>query len=295
MKKMYKKMLAGMLAACTVMTAALPAFAYDTDRDARANAIISGLFEASEQTVTLSQAYPYYVWHDADWTAQDTTTETPELLVGGVTFSTTMPTQITATTEVDENKWQYYVFQDDAVTGILTLSLYNGSYAGTYSPLSDVSAAALQPILENGTPLAVGAYYEGNANTGLSVVYDGATFTAYYTTVFQKDILTCENVILTDGVIVDLQAVNPTPLDVETETAGTNVATTITANTETRRGDLNGDGVVDLIDAVSLQKVLCGLIQVTDAQIATADLNEDGNLTDVDAEAMMRILLCYDD
>ena len=55
------------------------------------------------------------------------------------------------------------------------------------------------------------------------------------------------------------------------------------------------DGVVDLLDAILLNKYMASLVTLTDNQIANADCDQrDGvanNITDEDADTLMNFLL----
>ena len=76
----------------------------------------------------------------------------------------------------------------------------------------------------------------------------------------------------------------------------TTKATTTTTTTISSYGDVNLDGMVDILDAVFLNKYLATLIQFSDAQMANADCCQDGVLNDQDTTALMQfILLLIDD
>ena len=72
--------------------------------------------------------------------------------------------------------------------------------------------------------------------------------------------------------------------------------TTTTTTTISSYGDVNLDGMVDILDAVFLNKYLATLIQFSDAQMANADCCQDGVLNDQDTTALMQfIILLIDD
>ena len=76
----------------------------------------------------------------------------------------------------------------------------------------------------------------------------------------------------------------------------TTKATTTTTTTISSYGDVNLDGMVDILDAVFLNKYLATLIQFSDAQMANADCCQDGVLNDQDTTALMQfIILLIDD
>lgn len=76
----------------------------------------------------------------------------------------------------------------------------------------------------------------------------------------------------------------------------TTTSTTTTGSlSKANYGDVNMDGVVDLLDAILLNKYMAGLVTLTDNQIANADCDQnDGvanNITDEDADTLMNFLL----
>ena len=76
----------------------------------------------------------------------------------------------------------------------------------------------------------------------------------------------------------------------------TTKATTTTTTTISSYGDVNLDGMVDILDAVFLNKYLATLIQFSDAQMANADCCQDSVLNDQDTTALMQfIILLIDD
>ena len=56
-------------------------------------------------------------------------------------------------------------------------------------------------------------------------------------------------------------------------------------------GDVTGDGAVDLMDAISLNKIFAGLITPTDVQTSAADINQDGSVADDDITILMQFLI----
>ena len=53
-------------------------------------------------------------------------------------------------------------------------------------------------------------------------------------------------------------------------------------------GDVNGDGIVDILDSIMIQKYTSGKMEFTPEQIAAADYNRDGNVDILDASAIQR-------
>lgn len=93
-----------------------------------------------------------------------------------------------------------------------------------------------------------------------------------------------------------------TPEETTTSAADTTAPDKTTTSTTTtgslskaNYGDVNMDGVVDLLDAILLNKYMASLVTLTDNQIANADCDQrDGvanNITDEDAGTLMNFLL----
>ena len=78
-------------------------------------------------------------------------------------------------------------------------------------------------------------------------------------------------------------------------TTTSNAATTTTQDIgEVNYGDVNVNGVVDLTDAILLNKFLAGVVQLTDIQYANANCDQtDGtdNVGELDTTALMRFVL----
>lgn len=56
-------------------------------------------------------------------------------------------------------------------------------------------------------------------------------------------------------------------------------------------GDVTGNGAVDLMDAISLNKIFAGMITPTNVQTTAADINQDGSVTDEDLSILMQFLI----
>ena len=56
-------------------------------------------------------------------------------------------------------------------------------------------------------------------------------------------------------------------------------------------GDVNGDFIINILDAVQLVQYVLGNISFDDDQIAAGDLNQDGGINILDVVAMMNIIL----
>ena len=66
----------------------------------------------------------------------------------------------------------------------------------------------------------------------------------------------------------------------------------LAANAEQQKmGDINGDGMTDIMDVIRLNKVLLGIEKLSDAQNAAADADGDGEVTPNDALALLKQIL----
>lgn len=63
----------------------------------------------------------------------------------------------------------------------------------------------------------------------------------------------------------------------------------LTADTGYGKGDMNGDGYVNAVDAMLVLRAVAGLTALTSAQSAADDVNGDGEINSADA----RLILCY--
>jgi hypothetical protein len=301
MKKTTKRFLAGIAAACMMATAipfSMSASADEVTTTSAATVLESHLNDASYMETLLVSAQRYARMHlSADGMDENAITITyPQVayFLTGTDALTVTP----VTSKSMASTWHFFAFNDGQVCAEFNL-YYDGTNIGaTLTEISGERQERLQELFDSGNDYAF-VYYDDT-----SFFYDGTKLigtigdTVYDDVVVTGDIALAplDTISASDYVLTAENYCDALPLaNGEHISDSSTTASSFTIAVDARRGDLNGDGVVDLIDAVSLQKVLCGLIQVTDAQIATADLNEDGNLTDVDAEAMMRILLCYDD
>lgn len=59
----------------------------------------------------------------------------------------------------------------------------------------------------------------------------------------------------------------------------------------TLKGDVDGDGIVTVMDATLVQKYIVNLSTLTDSQIKIADVNGDGQITVVDATVIQKIVV----
>lgn len=84
---------------------------------------------------------------------------------------------------------------------------------------------------------------------------------------------------------------NTTETTTTTEATTTTETTTTTTETNVLYGDVDLNGVVDLIDAICLNKNLAGVTILTDTQSANADVNTDGIINDEDAATILQFVI----
>ena len=100
---------------------------------------------------------------------------------------------------------------------------------------------------------------------------------------------------LTETTPAETTAPDETTTSIESTTS--EIIETTTAETTTiddsniSYGDVNTDGVVDLRDAVYLNKHLATLVTLTDIQLKNADVYADGNVTENDTTYLMQFVL----
>ena len=75
------------------------------------------------------------------------------------------------------------------------------------------------------------------------------------------------------------------------ESQTTAATTTTTGENAVYYGDVNQDGVVDLLDAIFLNKSLAGMVTLSDTASKCADCYDDNVLDDNDATILMRFVV----
>ena len=82
-----------------------------------------------------------------------------------------------------------------------------------------------------------------------------------------------------------------TETEVTTGSESETTTTTTDADTDTNYGDVNLDGKVDLVDAITINKYLAGQITLSEQATKNADVNADGSLGDGDSTILMQFVL----
>ena len=81
------------------------------------------------------------------------------------------------------------------------------------------------------------------------------------------------------------------PAETTTEAAATTMDTNVDDRYVTLYGDINCDGMIDITDAVMLQKHLNGSVSLNYAQLANADCQKDEQIDATDVVVLMQFLL----
>lgn len=64
----------------------------------------------------------------------------------------------------------------------------------------------------------------------------------------------------------------------------------VTRDADFMAGDVNGDGVISIIDATEIQKYLAGLVEFTSTEMEASDFNNDGVVSIIDATQIQKVL-----
>ena len=102
---------------------------------------------------------------------------------------------------------------------------------------------------------------------------------------------TCPDLVLT----ITVTGSTITTTETTTEPTETTTETTTTTTTDTAAtvnyGDVNLDGIVDLIDAITLNKYFAQQLVLSDQAMQNADVNQDHLVEDSDATVLMQFLI----
>ena len=147
--------------------------------------------------------------------------------------------------------------------------------------VGDVSDFKIQPIDRETTP---GSGTKNDQIVFASIAEDG-TVSSYDTVVSDGSVT-----VVGDGEVTTATTTVSNPTTTETTTGGT-----VTDNI----GDVNLDGVVDILDAVMLNKYLAGVVQLSDQAERNANCDQRADsansIGDEDTTVLMQFLLSIDD
>ena len=164
-----------------------------------------------------------------------------------------------------------YMVKQDGVFLTITGTVNESAKVG------DVSDFKIQPIDRETTP---GSGTKNDQIVFASIAEDG-TVSSYDTVVSDGSVT-----VVGDGEVTTATTTVSNPTTTETTTGGT-----VTDNI----GDVNLDGVVDVLDAVMLNKYLAGVVQLSDQALRNANCNQTtesaNSVGDEDTTSLMEFLL----
>ena len=168
-----------------------------------------------------------------------------------------------------------YMVKQDGVFLTITGTVNESAKVG------DVSDFKIQPIDRETTP---GSGTKNDQIVFASIAEDG-TVSSYDTVVSDGSVT-----VVGDGEVTTATTTVSNPTTTETTTGGT-----VTDNI----GDVNLDGVVDILDAVMLNKYLAGVVQLSDQAERNANCDQRADsansIGDEDTTVLMQFLLSIDD
>lgn len=168
-----------------------------------------------------------------------------------------------------------YMVKQDGVFLTITGTVNESAKVG------DVSEFKIQPIDRETTP---GSGTKNDQIVFASIAEDG-TVSSYDTVVSDGSVT-----VIGDGEVTTATTTVSNPTTTETTTGGT-----VTDNI----GDVNLDGVVDILDAVMLNKYLAGVVQLSDQAERNANCDQRADsansIGDEDTTVLMQFLLSIDD
>ncbi|MEE1537458.1 MAG: dockerin type I repeat-containing protein, partial [Ruminococcus sp.] len=144
--------------------------------------------------------------------------------------------------------------------------------------------AAETPTLQGVSEFSIYTGQNGNPGTGVWYFDDIGLYQAGSTTT---------TTTTTTGTTTTTTTTTTTAETTSMETEATTISETTTtdADTDTSYGDVNLDGKVDLVDAITINKYLAGQITLSEQATKNADVNADGSLGDGDSTILMRFIL----
>ena len=149
---------------------------------------------------------------------------------------------------------------------------------------ADFVEDAFEDVFGFAPDLTLSSYYD-KSNEGVSVSID--TFNMVYI----KHPMSVEKT--SDGIVVSSTGYRELGIEAVTIEYDENlkvVGFEITRDDTFMSGDVNGDGVLSIIDATEIQKYLAGLVEFTDAEMVAADYNGDGLVSIIDATDIQKVL-----
>ena len=156
----------------------------------------------------------------------------------------------------------------------------------TNTAKGDLTLVFVEP---NATVKVDGTKYTANGDGIIQVSVSAGTHT-----ITKADTANLYYMVYADqgGTAVTTTATTAAP----TTTTKPAVTTTTTADEEgVNYGDVNLDGVVDILDSITTNKYLANLMILSDVAQKNADVDRDGNIGDKDVSYLMKFILNSDE
>ncbi|HCI60795.1 MAG TPA: hypothetical protein DE313_08315 [Ruminococcus sp.] len=100
----------------------------------------------------------------------------------------------------------------------------------------------------------------------------------------------CYGLRIADGTLYSAVSTSPN-VELVMKFSGECIKDTLITIPNIRQGDVNGDGVISIIDVTDIQKYSAGGVILTGEQLAVADYNNDGIVNIVDATEIQKFMV----
>ena len=194
-----------------------------------------------------------------------------------------------AIASVDESDYTTQIYVEDGIISYITFTINPSAVAGDMYIITalDTSPEGTRAIIST----ANGGDMNYNVSDGAIIIKENPVTTT--TTITTTTATTTTTTIKTTGEEKNNSVTTTTTTKTTTTTTKTTTTTTTatTTNDAEMYGDVNADTVVNLVDAVTLNKYLAKAIDLTDTQLANADCCKDKVLNGADATALIRYLV----
>lgn len=287
--------------------------------DSRADSIIGGAKELADGYIDQSQDTYYYMdfnvrnpdkyWHQYAASAYDAYVKASNLsrayknsfdnapLVFNIPVYSSIPAAAATKAEKGDNRYNNYYLSDMSVDG---LSPKFNMYASTYNLSISGDTTVYVKLPKNARIISNMANVISRGDNSFNIVVESESgFTNFYTL----------NVTSTQNATLTLVVGDP-PSEETPPTGGENPPTgednppsggenppsgEVTPPAEDppaiKKGDTNGDDVINIVDLANVQKHLLNIITLTDGNLDAADTNNDGTINIVDLANIQKHLL----
>lgn len=100
----------------------------------------------------------------------------------------------------------------------------------------------------------------------------------------------CYGLRIADGTLYSVVSTSPN-VELVMKFSGECIKNTFVTTPSVIQGDVNGDGVVNIVDVTEIQKYSTGGAKLTDEQLGVADYNNDGIVNIVDATEIQKFMV----